>query len=266
MTNLTIAGNSNSLFYYAQDTLVDTLKQFWETDSIGIKEVSEITKSHDGFNEQVRFNGQRYEVPLPWRDNHPTISSDYELCVNRLKSLQRKLLKEPELIREYNQIIEEQLSKGIVERVAAEKDKWEWRRTLPSTPRRDTKRPRNNQTEDCVRWFSQAPRTYSAFLIVGINETDRDMLLFLWLKDPDDLNSEIAHLRFIRLVFGLRPSPAILASTIQHHLDSQVSEEFKPHFIKLLKKTILLPAKETKRRRWSCVQGPNRSCNGEDSI
>ena len=63
------------------------------------------------------------KVPLPWRDNHPTITSDYELCVNRLKSLQRKLLKEPELIREYNQIIEEQLSKGIVERVAAEKDK-----------------------------------------------------------------------------------------------------------------------------------------------
>ena len=62
------------------------------------------------------------KVPLPWRDNHPTITSDYELCVNRLKSLQRKLLKEPELIREYNQIIEEQLSKGIVERVAAEKD------------------------------------------------------------------------------------------------------------------------------------------------
>ena len=61
-------------------------------------------------------------MPLPWRDNHPAISSDYELCVNRLKSLQRKLLKEPELIREYNQIIEEQLSKGILEKVAAEKD------------------------------------------------------------------------------------------------------------------------------------------------
>ena len=39
---------------------------------------------------------------------------------HRLRSLQRKLLKEPELIREYNQIIEEQLSKGIVEKVAAE--------------------------------------------------------------------------------------------------------------------------------------------------
>ena len=90
MTNLTIAGNSNSLFYYAQDTLVDTLKQFWETESIGITEVPEIKKSHDGFNEQVRFNGHRYEVPFPWRDNHPAISSDYELCVNLLKLLQRK--------------------------------------------------------------------------------------------------------------------------------------------------------------------------------
>ena len=87
VTNLIIAGNSNSLFDYTQDPLIDTLKQFWETESIGIKDVSEITKSPDGFNEQVRFNGQRYEVSLPWRDNHPAISNDYELCVNRLKSL-----------------------------------------------------------------------------------------------------------------------------------------------------------------------------------
>lgn len=41
-------------------------------------------------------------------------------------------------------------------------------------------------------------------------------------------------------MFGLRPSPAILASTIQHHLDSQVSEEFKPHFIELLEEDDLV--------------------------
>ena len=274
VTNLTIAGNSNSLFDYTQDALVDTLKQFWETESIGIKEVSEITKSHDGFNEQVRFNGQRYEVPLPWRDNHPAISSDYELCVNRLKSLQRKLLKEPELIREYNQIIEEQLSKGIVERVAAEKDNEnEDVHYLPhhAVIRRDhettklrivydgsAKPPeRTHSLNDCLetgpnytpqlfdtlvnfRWhkIGLTADIEKAFLMVGINETDRDMLRFLWLKDPDDLNSEIVHLRFTRLVVGLRPSPAILASTIRHHLDSQVSEEFKPHFIELLKKSL----------------------------
>ena len=273
VTNLTIAGNSNSLFDYTQYALVDTLKQFWETESMGIKEVSEITKSHDGFNEQVRFNGQRYEVPLPWCDNHPAISSDYELCVNRLKSLQRKLLKEPELIREYNQIIEEQLSKEIVEKVAAEDNEKENVHYLPhhAVIRRDrettklrivydgsAKPPeRTHSLNDCLetgpnytpqlfdtlvnfRWhkIGLTADIEKAFLMVGINEADRDMLRFLWLKDPDDLNSEIVHLRFTRLVFGLRPSPAILASTIRHHLDSQVSEEFKPHFIEVLKKSL----------------------------
>ena len=52
------------------------------------------------------------------------------------------------------------------------------------------------------------------FLMVGINEADRDMLRFLRFKNPDELNSEIEHLRFTRVVFGLSPSPAILASTI----------------------------------------------------
>ena len=74
--------------------------------------------------------------------------------------------------------------------------------------------------------------------MVGISETDKDMLRFLWLKDPGDLNSEIEHLRFTRLVFGLRPSPAILGSTIRHHLDAQLSEEFYMELIKRLKNSL----------------------------
>ena len=57
-----------------------------------------------------------------------------------------------------------------------------------------------------------------AFLRIGITETDRDMLRFLWLKDPHELNSELVQLRFTRLAFGLRPSPSILGATISHHL------------------------------------------------
>ena len=51
-----------------------------------------------------------------------------------------------------------------------------------------------------------------AFLMIGINQVDRDMLRPLWLKDPFVLNSEIAQLRFCSLVFGLRPSSAILGA------------------------------------------------------
>ena len=276
VTNLIISGTSDSLFDQAQDPLVGTLKRFWETESIGIKEESEITGSSDCFNENVCFNGHRYEVRLPWKDNHPTVPSDYELCVNRLRSLQRKLLKEPELVKEYDQIIEEQINHGIVERIPEEEQKEKENENVHYLPhhaviRRDREttklrivydgsaRPpeRAHSLNDCLetgpnftpqlfdtlvkfRWhrIGLTADIEKAFLMVGIRETDRDMLRFLWLKDPNDPNSEIAHFRFTRLVFGLRPSPAILASTIRHHLDALVSEEFKPEFIEALKNSL----------------------------
>ena len=47
------------------------------------------------------------------------------------------------------------------------------------------------------------------------------MVRFLGLKEPNDPNSELVQLRFICLVVGLRPSPAILSLTIPHHLETQ---------------------------------------------
>ena len=159
------------------------------------------------------------------------------------------MLKEPELIREYIQIIEEQLSKGIMEKVAAEKDNEKEdvhylphhaviQRDRETTKLRivydgSAKLPeRTHSLNDCLetrpnytpqlfdtlvnfRWHKIGLKAdiEKAFLMVEINKTDRDMLRFLWLEDPDDLNFEIVHLRFTCLVFGLRPSPAILAST-----------------------------------------------------
>ena len=49
-----------------------------------------------------------------------------------------------------------------------------------------------------------------AFLMIDIAEDDRDFLRFLWVKDPFMVQHELVYLRFTRLVFGLRPSPAIL--------------------------------------------------------
>ena len=57
-----------------------------------------------------------------------------------------------------------------------------------------------------------------AFLMVGIADVDRDMLRFLWVKNIHEEIPEIIEYRFARLVFGLRPSPAMLGATIDHHL------------------------------------------------
>ena len=276
VTNVIISGGSNSSCDHSQDPLVDSLRQFWETESIGTKEESESTGSVDCFEENVCFNGQRYEVQLPWKENHPTMSSDYELCVQRLRRLQLRLLREPELIKEYNQIIEEQLNKGIVEKIPEEEPNEKEGKNVNYLPhyavvRRDrettklrivyegsAKAPeRTHSLNDCLqtgpnltpqlfdmlikfRWhkIGLTADIEKGFLMVGINEADRDMLRFLWLKDPDDRNYEIVHLRFTRLVFGRRPSPATLASTIRHHLDGQVSQEFRPDFIQLLKNSL----------------------------
>ena len=276
VTNLIISGTSDGLFDRTQDSLADALKDFWETESIGIKGDLKLTNPHDEFNQNVQFNGERYEVELPWKADHPTISSDYELCVNRLKSLQRRMLNEPEVIQEYNQIIEDQVNKGIVEKIPAEEGDVKESETVHYLPhhavirsdRETTKlrivydgsaKPpeRNHSLNDCLqtgpnhtpqlfdtlvkfRWhkIGLTADIEKAFLMVGINEADRDMLRFLWLKEPGELNSEIVHLRFTRLVFGLRPSPAILSSTIRHHLDSQVPEEFQTEFIEILKNSL----------------------------
>ena len=57
-----------------------------------------------------------------------------------------------------------------------------------------------------------------AFLMISIKYLDRDMLRFLWLKEPFNEHSDIIQLRFTRLVFGLKPSPAILGAVLAHHI------------------------------------------------
>ena len=63
-----------------------------------------------------------------------------------------------------------------------------------------------------------------AFLMVGVREEDRDMLRFLWLKESFKLDSEVVSYRFTRLVFGLRPSPAVLGAVIEQHVQKYRSE------------------------------------------
>ena len=71
-----------------------------------------------------------------------------------------------------------------------------------------------------------------AFLQIGLNERDRDVLRFLWFKERpapfEDL--KLAIMRMTRVPFGATASPFLLAATIRHHLkkyEEKYSEEVK---------------------------------------
>ena len=74
-----------------------------------------------------------------------------------------------------------------------------------------------------------------AYLMVGIQDDQRDFPRFLWFDDPSLENPKIIHLKFTRLVFGLRPSPAILGATILHHLT--LYKQSEPELAELLEQS-----------------------------
>ena len=63
-----------------------------------------------------------------------------------------------------------------------------------------------------------------AFLQIGINESDRDSLRFLWFEDVSKPNPSFVHYHYKRLLFGLNCSPALLGMTIKRHV-SQFEQE-----------------------------------------
>ena len=64
-----------------------------------------------------------------------------------------------------------------------------------------------------------------AFLMISIDPKDRDVLRFLWVKNPQLEEPEIVTYRFSRVVFGVSSSPFLLNATIQHHVKKYAKEQ-----------------------------------------
>ena len=65
------------------DELVSNLKRFWVIRDCPKHESSASTY----ILRYTTFNGKRYVVGLPWKEEVPSLSNDYELSYNRLSSL-----------------------------------------------------------------------------------------------------------------------------------------------------------------------------------
>jgi len=90
------------------------LRSFWELESLGIHGQEDL--AYGNFMNDVQLKNGRYEVSLPWREYHESLPDNYDLSLRRLQGLLRRLRQDPAILKEYNAIIQDQLSKGVVER------------------------------------------------------------------------------------------------------------------------------------------------------
>ena len=94
-------------------TLDGRLKSFWELESFGVPDSDRSV--YDMFQETVQFKNGRYEVALPWKDSHSILSDNFQLSLNRLNGLLRRLRQDKDVLQEYDSMIKSQIQQGIVE-------------------------------------------------------------------------------------------------------------------------------------------------------
>ncbi|KAK3785552.1 hypothetical protein RRG08_063170 [Elysia crispata] len=86
------------------------VRRMWDLDSIGIgPEEPEDDKMLDNFNKEIKCNGERYTVKLPWKDTSckETLMNNKTQALSRLNSLSKKLNKNPDMEARYDAILED---------------------------------------------------------------------------------------------------------------------------------------------------------------
>ena len=245
------------------DQSLDTqLKKFWELESFGI--VINESSVYDKFINEITFKDCHYEVCLPWKDSHSELLDNFEFSCKRLGNLLSRLQRNPELLSEYDSVIQDQLSQGVVEIVKDPFVKTNKRvHYLPhhAVVRHDRETTKLRVVYDASARSREVPslnnclyagppfdqkifdillriRTHKtaltgdiekAFLMVSVAEEDRDVLRFIWVDDPRKKNPDIIILRFTRVVFGVSSSPFLLNATIAHHMENYRWED--PEFV-----------------------------------
>ena len=204
------------------------LRSFWDLESLGIVD-SERTL-FDQFHDVVKFKDGRYEVQLPWKSPLVDIPDNYELCSKRLHALLRRLRQDPRLFEQYDKVIREQVEGTIVEtvedpkRIQGEQLHYLPHHAVIKHEKESTKlrvvynasaRSTGSSLNECLHIgpkFNQkifdillrfrlhktavVADIEKAFLMISVNEKDRDVLRFLWVKNIQQEPPEIQVLRF----------------------------------------------------------------------
>lgn len=238
------------------------MRFLWSLESIGIVDSPKTTREEEAvnyFNETVIFNNGRYEVKWPWIEYPPALPTNFGLAFGRLKSLLKRA--DANILKDYQEILEEQLRAGVIELIEPQmipiyqvsppvhylphhmvhQEGKRGRLVYDASAKVKEERSLNecmyrgpSMLEDLTALLLQfrmgkigiTADVEKAFLQVGLQEHDRDVTRFLWVKNVNEEPSEdnLLHYRFCRVPFGIISSPFLLNATIRYHL-SRTNEE-----------------------------------------
>ncbi|KAK3770051.1 hypothetical protein RRG08_043209 [Elysia crispata] len=120
------ASKTRSLFCQTEMAVSETeVRRIWDLDSIGIgPEQPEDDKMLDNFNKEIKWNGERYTVKLPWRDTSckETLMNNKTQALGRLNSLSKKLNKNPDMKARYDAVLEDLQKNGIIGEIQNQKE------------------------------------------------------------------------------------------------------------------------------------------------
>ena len=250
-----------------QDELASELGKFWDYESLGIRDKG--SSLYDKFVSEVEFTEGRYQVQLPFKEDHELLPDNFALCRSRLVSLLKRLKLKPEMLKHYDDVIQDQQQQGIVEPVdqgvnngvgkvhyiphheviRADKDTTKLRIVYDASARSGKN---TSSLNDCLYAGPPlSPLIYDillrfrahktaligdiekAFLNVSVHPKDRDYLRFLWVDDITSSHPNLQVYRFARVAFGVSASPFLLNATIRHHLTSaDIPKEFAERVLK----------------------------------
>ncbi|XP_057302743.1 uncharacterized protein LOC130636909 [Hydractinia symbiolongicarpus] len=221
---------------FVQDKLDNQLGKFWSFENAGI----ENQPAAENFCENVKFSAQtkRYEVRLPFKDDHDVLPYKYCVSLKRLGSLRHELKNNPKLLRNYNSILKEQLEEGVIERVTNNDCVKRQVHYLPHRPVIREDKPSTkvrmvfdassqsvglSSLKDVLAFITDIEK---AFLEISLHSTDRDFVRFIWFKDLPNLSeqnietAEIGIYRLSRVLYGVSPSSFLLSATLIKHAES----------------------------------------------
>lgn len=267
MLTLTYGTNIGTNVFTNIDDSVPTkpdLEDFWNIESIGVTDKPSINDDDvamETFRNTLKFKDKRYQVTWPWKSENPDLPQNRQLAISRLNSCLSKLKNKQELLQKYDNVIQDQLTKGVIEKVTLDKEEG-LKHYLPHhaviNPTKTTTklrvvydasaktRQRHQSLNECLyrgpvmlhdlcgillrfrlHNVTLVADIEKAFLQIGLQPDQRDVTRFFWIKDcnnPVPCSENLQEFRFCRVPFGVVSSPFLLGATIEYHLKSYETE------------------------------------------